>query len=304
MNIKELIKSSGNVYHRGKSHALAKDLGTILLNNQMVTVRKSGTVIDVSMMISGVTDMIRAGDSKKPVAYHRVSMSIKGVKQTYYKPDELVATIRMMHKEYADTEKFKNADILKIVVENPTKFFEDATVFRATNDSNRGFCVVSNKIPEDSEVQVWCSCSDYYWTFQYYNCDNDVDIYKRYPERYIPKSKAGYEAFKKNQPLRNPSKSPGMCKHLMLLLATLMDKGVVEEGSNMKKYYKANYGNFKIEQRISMSNYEKRINEWKKDQKIKTQQRALARNMAGYKKTGWGKATKNAGKPIRSKKGR
>ena len=82
-----------------------------------------------------------------------------------------------------------------------------------------------------------------------------------------------------------------MCKHLMLLLATLMDKGVVEEGSNMQKYYKANYGNFKTEQRLSMSNYEKRLNEWKKDQKIKTQQRILASNMAGYKKSGYNSKT-------------
>lgn len=287
MNIKELIQSSGDVYHRGKSHALAKELGTILLSNQMVTVYKNQTVIDISMMISGVSDMIKAGNSRSPVAYHKATISIKGVNQTYYSPSQLVSIIRATHREYADTEKYKNADVLKAALENPGGFFKDATIFRTTNDKGKGFSVVSNKISEDSEIQVWCSCSDYYWTFQYYNCDNNVDKYRRYPEKYIPKTKAGYEAFKQNTPVRNPSKSPGMCKHLMLLLATLMDKGVINDESNMKKYYKANYSQFQMESRLSISQYNARLNKWKKDQGLKVRQRAIERNKPGYRKSGW-----------------
>jgi hypothetical protein len=291
MNIKELIQSSGNVYHRGKSQALAKQMGKVLLNNQMVTVYKNQTVVDISMMISGVTDMIKSGDSSKPVAFHKVTISIKGIDQTYYTPSQLVAKIRADHPEYADEKKYINADILKITLENPTKFFDDATVFRTTNDSGKGFSVVSNNISEDSEVQVWCSCSDYYWTFQYYNCENEVDKYGKYPDRYIPKTKAGYDAFKQNAPLRNPTRSPGMCKHLMLLMATLMEKGIVEDKSNMNKYYKANYSNFQMEKRLSISQYDNRVEKYIKDHNLKVRQRKIERDKPGWKKSGWNNKT-------------
>lgn len=287
MNIKELIQSSGNIYHRGKSQALSKKMGKVLLNNQMVTVYKNGAVVDISMMISGVTDMIRSGDSSKPVAFHKVTVSINGIEQAYYTPSELVAKIRADHPEYADEQKYINADILKEALDKPTKFFEDATVFRTTNDSGKGFSVVSNNISEDCEVKVWCSCSDYYWTMQYYNCENDVDKYGKYPDRYIPKSKAGYEAFKQNTPLRNPSRSPGMCKHLMLLMATLMSKGIIEDTSNMNKYYKANFSKFQMEQRLTVSQYDKRIEEYAKDHRIKAKQRRIERDKPGYRKSGW-----------------
>lgn len=292
MNIKELIQSSGNIYHRGKSYALSKQMGKVLLNNQMVTAYKDLTVVDISMMISGVTDMIKSGDSTKPVAFHKVTISIKGIKQDYYKPSELVAKIRADHPEYADVKAWPNPDILKKALEEPDLFFEDATVFRTTNDSGRGFSVVSKHIPEDSEVQVWCSCSDYYWTMQYYNCENDVDKYGRYPDRYIPKTKAGYDAFKQNKPIRNPSRSPGMCKHLMLLMATLMEKGLIEDKGNMKKYYKANYSDFKMEKRLSISQYDARVAEYKADHKLKVEQRKIERNKVGYKKSGWNNKTR------------
>lgn len=302
MNIKELIKSSGNIYHRGKSFALSKQLGKILLNNKMVTVYRNQTVVDVSMIISGVTDMIKVGDSKKAVAFHKATISFKGIDQTYYSPSEFVAEIRRNHPKYADKEKWPDPDVKKAVLDAPTEFFKDATVFQTTNDSNHGFSVVSNNISENCEIQVWCSCSDYYWTMQYYNCENDVDKYKRYPKRYIPKTKAGYEAFKQNQPLRNPSRSPGMCKHLMLLLATLMEEGLVQDSSNMGKYYKANYHDFQIEQRVDPGAYEKRLEEWSKDQGIKRKQRTLERNKAGYRKTGWNRKTQSFTQPGSNKR--
>lgn len=292
MKIKELIQSTAKVPHRGKSYALSKKFGKILLHNQTVRVKEMGTVIDISMMISGVSDTIKTASGRTPVAYHKVTMSIKGVNQTYYSYKKFVETVRGSHKEYSDSEKYKDADVVKAVLDNPSGFFKDATVFRTTNASGKGFSVVSNKISEDSEVQVWCSCSDYYWTFQYYNCDNNVDIYKQYPDRYIPKTKKGYEAFKKNQPLRNPGKHPGMCKHLMLLLATLMEKNVIkEEGSNLTHYYRVNYSKFQKQERLGTTAYNNRINQYLKDHNVKVYERAVQRSAPGYRKTGWNNAT-------------
>ena len=294
MNIKQLIASTGRIGKgRSRSEVFSKKFGAIYLYNQMATVRKMGTSVTVSMIIGGVTDMISSGGQKQPVAYHKVSLAINGIEQEYYKPDELVAKLRRDYQEFADVDKWNSNDILHAAIEAPQKYFPGYTLFRATNDSNNGYCVVSNKIPEDAEIQVWCSCSDYYWTMQFYNCENDVDLNKQYPQRYIPKTEKGFEAFKKGQPLRNPGRHPGMCKHLMLLLATLMDKGIIEDkNSGLKKYYKANYANFDMKkQRLTMDQYEKRISEYQRDHDIKLEQRKLYHDTsygAGGHNAGWG----------------
>lgn len=294
MKIKELIASTGKIgENRGKATVLSKKFGAIYLYNQMVTVQKFGTSITVSMMIGGVTDMVTSGGQRKPVAFHKVSLALNGIKQEYYKPEELVAKIRRDHPEYENEEEWKAPDVLRVAIDNPKMFFPGATLFRTTNDSDNGYSVVEDKIPEDAEIQVWCSCSDYYWTMQYYNCDNNVDLYNQYPQRYIPKTKKGFEAFKKGQPVRNPGRHPGMCKHLMLLLATLMDKGVVDDtGNGLKKYYKANYGNFDIKKkRLSMAEYEAKIKKYQADHDLKLEQRKIAHETmygsGGYGK-GWG----------------
>lgn len=294
MNIRELIASTALIGKgRGKSSVFSKKFGSVLLYNQMATVQKLGTSVTVSMMISGVTDKINVAGKKEPVAYHKVSLAINNIKQEYYTPEELVNTLRKNHTEFADTDKWNSNDILHAAIEAPQKYFPGSTLFRATNDENNGYCVVSNKIPEDAEIQVWCSCSDYYWTMQFYNCERDVDLYKTYPQRYIPKTQKGLEAFKSGQPLRNPGRHPGMCKHLMLLLATLMDKGVIEDkGSNLKRYYKANYSNFDMrKRRLSMSEYENVIKEYDRDHEKQLDQRNVAHYTsygAGGHNAGWG----------------
>lgn len=298
MNIKQLLQSTSMVKGRGKSRAFQKKFGTILLYNQTVTVRKTYNVVDISMMISGVTDMIKTANGKRPVAYHKATVSIKGLKQTYYSPENLVSYIRLNYKEYENEKEYPAPDVIKIVLNNPSGFFPGSTIFRTTNDADNGFSVIPNKIPEDSEIRVWCSCSDYYWTFQYYNCDNDVDSYGKYPQSYTPKTKLGFEALKKKQPLRNPSKSPGMCKHVMLLLATLMESGIVQEDkSNLLKYYNANYEKFKKKSMLGKVAYENRIAKWRKDQDIKLKQRKIESNSIGYgakkgyKNISWNKNT-------------
>lgn len=298
MKLSELLSETAKIDGRSQSEALGKKFGSIYIFNQMATVQRQGTLVSVSMIIGGVTDMISKDGKRQPVAYHKVSLAFNNIEHEYYKPSALVETIRLKYEEYADTEKYKSADILKIAIENPTKFFPGSTLFRATNDSDRGFCVVPNQIPEDADVKVWCSCSDYYWTMQYYNCENNVDLNGQYPERYIPKTKKGFEAFKSGQPLRNPGRHPGMCKHLMLLLATLIKKDVVKdisdkEGTSIAQYYEANFSNFidKKKQRISMTEYKNKIAEYKRDHEIKRVQRKLYHDTsygAGGHNAGWG----------------
>lgn len=283
MNIRELVQSTGRVKNRGKNEVFQKKFGSIYLFNKTVQVPKGGGAIVVSMMIGGVTDMIKAGGRRTPVAYHKVSLAInigdEGKKE--YTTEELISAVRLSHRKYADENEFPPQDILKIVLDHPSDFFPDATVFKTSNAD--GYTLVKNHIPFNSEIQVWCSCSDYYWTFQYYNmqtpCKNNrgfVNLYgnKGYPKTYNYRSERGKNS---KNPLRNPGRNPGMCKHLMLLLALLMKEKVVDDGKNgLTKFYNANYKEFiknNKKQRVSQNEYEQIIKEYKKDHKILNQQR-------------------------------
>lgn len=276
MNIKELIESTNKVSGREQSFVFQKKFGTIYSFNKNITIPKGGNAIIVSMMIGGVSDMILSGGKRKPVAYHKVSLALRVGKdgKKEYSPSELAALIRIKHPEYGDKEEWPNWMLLKKALEDSSIFFNDSTVFeRADGD---GYVLVTNNIPEESEVQVWCSCSDYYWTFQYYNMqtrneDNTcLNLYgaSGYPKTYNHQSSAGK---KSKSPLRNPGRNPGMCKHLMLLTAMLMEDEIITDTKNgLKKYYKANYSKFikgNERERVSKSVFKSIQEEYKKDHK-------------------------------------
>ena len=88
-------------------------------------------------------------------------------------------------------------------------------------------------------------------------------------------------------PLRNPSRSPGMCKHLMLLLAMLMKDKVINDGQNgLTKFYNANYNQFiknNKKQRVSQAEYDNILKRYKKDHRIMNEQRNLTHYISGNK---------------------
>ena len=135
MNIRELIQSTGRVKNRGKNVVFQKKFGSIYLYNKTVQVPKGGGAIIVNMMIGGVTDMIKSGGKRTPVAYHKVSLALNigddGKKE--YTTEELISTVRLMHKKYADENEFPPQDVLKVVLDHPADFFPDATVFKTSN---------------------------------------------------------------------------------------------------------------------------------------------------------------------------
>lgn len=321
MNIKELINSTNQVKGRGQSEALKKKFGSIYAYNKTITVSKGGGAIIISMIIGGVTDMIKMGGKRTPVPFHRVAMALNigEDKRIDCTAEELVKMVREKHADWADVDKIPDSDVLTAVMNAPGSFFPDATVFKTTNAE--GYTIIPNQIPEDSEVQVWCSCSDYYWTFQYYNMqqvnkDNrgTLNLYgnKNYPRTYSYRSKAGKES---KVPMRNPGRHPGMCKHLMLLLGMLMKDNVVSgSGTNLKKYYKADFAGFiknNVKTRISAEQYAKYIKEYNKGQKLKNEQRNLIHYSSGNKqeskynyKTGNFSWANNASKTNWRKRGR
>ena len=202
MNISELLASTHRVNNRSygpKNTFDNKKLGKVLLYNKTVRTKPDLSIIEVSMMIEAVTE--------KGMDHHRVMAAIYGVKQQKVTGRELAAEMRRIKKGRKGIEK--ETDQALIIEALETKPFKDKTVIREGNE--QGFpvspedddkkqdlgyyIIIDDNVSKDNLVKVWCSCSSYYWTFLYYNVENDVDIFMKRPDTYIPKTKKGFEAF-------------------------------------------------------------------------------------------------------------
>lgn len=301
MNIAQLIDSTNQVEGYGTEDTFQKKkFGSIFMYNKVVRTKPGSSIIEVTMMIKGVTDMIKPAKENigRSVAAHKVMVSIRGVEQKVVNADTLVGLIRMERPEYKDEEAYPNEDILARAISPDFKPFEGKTIMPQANGT---YVIITDQISPNNDIRVWCSCSSYYWVFQFYNVENNVDIWGKAPARYIPKTKKGWEAFTKNKPVRNPRRHPGMCKHIMLLLALLMDSNVVSAAGGVITQYRANIERFKKVDRLSENEYNKLIKDYMSDHRRKLQQRTMNRTeAAGYaqlaglqrKSTGWNKNLK------------
>lgn len=281
MNISQLLESTSRVNGFKASETFSKKFGEIFLYNKSVRVKPGSSIIEVTMMIRGSTDKIKPSkeSESRSVAVHKVMISIRGVKQESVSSQTIIERIKNLEvngtKPYVDW----HGNMILSEIQGGTKFFEGKTIFK---NGSGGYVIVNDQISKDCDIRVWCSCSSYYWVFQYYNVQNKVDIWMKYPDKYIPKTKIGWEAFKKNKPLRNPGKHPGMCKHIMLLLALLMENNTVAEARSIVKNYKANFENFKKVSKLSKNAYNKLIKEYQADHRKKNAQRQVEHSTFGY----------------------
>jgi hypothetical protein len=67
-------------------------------------------------------------------------------------------------------------------------------------------------------VRVRCDCLDFYYRFAPWNFSND-DIYGPKPKPYVRRTN--------HYPPANPSRSPGICKHVMKLTQAVQEAGIV-----------------------------------------------------------------------------
>ena len=87
------------------------------------------------------------------------------------------------------------------------------------------FVLLNKRISLSTEVQVKCSCADYYWTFAWANYNSKVHKGTK-PPPYMNTYLRGYAT-------RNPKDKPGLCKHLILFITILMQEGLVRERASM-----------------------------------------------------------------------
>lgn len=274
VTIQQLIDSTNTVKGYDTQTTFSKKkFGAIYAFNKVATPKPENSIIEISMMIRGVTDMVHLKTKNRPVAAHKVLMAIKGVKQELLSRAELISRMKLKYVELREEDD--EEVIIARALDPNKKPFENRTVMQV----NRGkFVILDDKISNDAEVHVWCSCSSYYWVFQYYNIDNDVNL-PRYNKsmNYKYKTKAGIQAALNRKPMRNPNKAYGMCKHLQLLLALLMDSKTVSATTSgakaINKEYHLNINRFKKVERLSPAEYKKLQTKFKHDREIKSEER-------------------------------
>jgi len=87
--------------------------------------------------------------------------------------------------------------------------------------------------------------------------------------------------------MRNPGRNPGMCKHLMLLVAMLMeDEIITDTKGGLTKYYKANYDEFlkgNEKKRVSQATFERKMEQYERGHRLMNDQRNTAHYMSGNK---------------------
>ena len=274
VTIQQLIDSTNTVKGYDTQTTFSKKkFGAIYAFNKVATPKPENSIIEISMMIKGVTDIIHLRTKNRPVAAHKVLMAIKGVKQELLSRAELISRMKLKYVELREEDK--EEVIIARALDPSKKPFENRTVMQVNQDK---FVVLDDKISNDAEIHVWCSCSSYYWVFQYYNIDNDVNL-PRYnkPMNYKHKTKAGIQAALNRKPMRNPNKAYGMCKHLQLLLALLMDSKTVSATTSgakaINKEYHLNINRFKKVERLSPVEYKKLQTKFKHDREIKSNER-------------------------------
>ena len=281
MTLEQLLKSTekfqctDGVNRYSPSYTFAyKEVGDIYFYNKTVIAKPRYSIVEITMMVKGKTEMVKKAGGLSTMAAHRVMIAIRGVRQRIVSAKQLANNMRFAYpKDYGDKEKFSDEELVKRAIEGKVKPFKHSTVIPLEKQSDK-YVILQDDIPNDAIVRVWCSCSSYFWSFQYYNIKAGANILKSDYSKgsygaYRYRTKAGYEAFKKGKPLRNPKQVPGMCKHLLLLVALLTQSKTIGESSkevrkNLSKY-QLHAHKFTSEEHISKEEYEKLMEDYKTD---------------------------------------
>ena len=289
MTIAQLLNSTERLKDKGYGVGNTfsnKEFGEIYAYNKTVRVKPKHSIIEITMMIKAVTEKVtlKSGQSRTAAA-HKIMVAISNVEQEEVTADELVKRARDIHPGYQNKKRYPDIDIIQKAIDPDKEVFPGKTVMEQNNGT---YVLITNNISDKSEIRVWCSCSSYYWVFQYYNIEAEVNIPGKQSRMspYKHKTKKGLDEFKKGKPMRNPKKAPGVCKHIRLLLAMLMDKRTIANNStNAKKNlseYHFNMSKFKKIQRLNEAEYKKLTRQYDADRSRKVQERDRNSSIQGY----------------------
>ena len=106
VTIQQLIDSTNTVKGYDTQNTFSKKkFGAIYAFNKVATPKPKDSIIEISMMIKGVTDMIHLKTKDRPVAAHKVLIAIKGVKQELLTRAELISRMKLKYVELREEDK-------------------------------------------------------------------------------------------------------------------------------------------------------------------------------------------------------
>lgn len=247
-----LIRSKSGIYSHGMNQAMKKEFGTIYYNNKTVIYNPDTHILEIRMGMGTKTETAYKG-------MHSVRMAIYGVGGTIY--DSLEELYRdktgmiMDAEDKADMKKAirgetsaqmnrrleqadrdwekatnKEANKFSLTYDDPNARLEGYIIPVAAIDSKSGAYTygdsgrvfyMEDPIDVDSFVRVSCSCSDYFFVASWPNYQAGAHLGMQ-PAAYP--GKTGY-----SETIKNTSKSPGMCKHLMMFTMLLLNGGIISK---------------------------------------------------------------------------
>lgn len=142
---------------------------------------------------------------------HNVVDTIK-VKNVKFVPYQGLNTLFI--KSLAENTE-KNTEYKTMVLIKNINYKNQKNAIKIYDEYGKSYNLERPKI-SINDVLVRCGCKDFHWRFNYYN-SLDKSLYGNKRQEYA--SKGTFEA--------NPSKSPGVCKHLMKLFEQLIKKKII-----------------------------------------------------------------------------
>lgn len=169
-----------------------------------------------------------------------------------------------------EAKKYKSSKSYKIKSIEESNIEED--VFCITTEGLGNFILQTEESNSGIVVE---NCSDYYYTFAWYNSEHRVNIGMK-PPRYTPYRKLT----KKDtdfRPVRNPNRHPGVCKHLLLFIALLMNGRVLNPSNQLMDSFLGNKKKMEIYKKKDISLMLSKVNKELKEAnlKIREQRQAL-----------------------------
>jgi len=131
-----------------------------------------------------------------------------------------LGTRNLLVRAQARSGTFNNVYYKPMLFFNEIQYEDQNTNQNVTFKATTGEDVSMQPINlSDNVVRVRCDCLDFYFRFAPWNFSND-DIYGPKPKPYVRKTNT--------YPPVNPTRSPGICKHVMKLTHAIRDAGMLK----------------------------------------------------------------------------
>ncbi len=191
-----------------------KAFGHVYLENMVANFNPVEDMIEIALLMGSATE-----SNQKSV--HRQAIALKGVNFEPHSSESLVNLIKLENPFLSD---FSKEGVLDMVYKRED-LLEGRTIFQKATTDKKFYVLKNNIDPSSVQVQVRCSCSNFYFMWAWYNAEKGCLLGRRPPayKRKVRNSEGGIVT------KMNPLKEPGVCKHLLLLIGLLSQDELLKD---------------------------------------------------------------------------